>query len=102
MKRKNPVQLRPFIRELEEAEIYFELAINREDAISVMIAVPGERWEVDFLDDGSIDVERFVSSGELQDESALKNLFSRFDERNFQIEPPAKRGIKQRKSKKIK
>jgi hypothetical protein len=27
------------------------------------VAVPGERWEIEFFDDGRIELERFVSQG---------------------------------------
>jgi hypothetical protein len=31
----------------------------------VLVTVPGERWEVEFFADGSIEVERFISNGEI-------------------------------------
>jgi hypothetical protein len=65
-----------FLHRLEEAKIHFTLNRNRYDAISVEIVAPGERWEVDFLDDGSVDVERFRSNGEIYDESVLEELFA--------------------------
>ena len=69
-----------FIRRLEEAKIYHQVASNRDDAISVVVTVPGQRWEIDFLADGDIDVERFVSTGQIDDESALEELFEKFSE----------------------
>ena len=75
------LKLKAFLKELQDADIYFELSNHRVGAISVLITVPGEKWEVDFLDDGSVDVELFVSNGEIRDEEALKDLFARFDER---------------------
>ena len=86
------LQLKAFIQELRDAEISFELSDYRIGAISVLINVPGERWEVDFLDDGTVDVERFISNGEIRDEEALKELFARFDERNLQPKSAAKTG----------
>jgi hypothetical protein len=38
--------------------------------------VPGERWEIEFLTDGAIEVERFVSRGEIEDSAALNELFA--------------------------
>jgi hypothetical protein len=35
---------------------------------------------VDFLDDGSVDVERFVSDGRIDDEAALAELFAKFSD----------------------
>jgi len=69
-----------FLRDLKRAKIHFELAHYRDDAVSVQVAVPGERWEVDFLEDGDVDVERFVSNGHIDDESAFAELFAKFSD----------------------
>jgi hypothetical protein len=69
-----------FIRRLEEAKIFHQLPSHRDDAISVIVTVPGQRWEIDFLADGDIDVERFLSTGQIDDESALDELFEEFAE----------------------
>lgn len=55
----------------------------------VSINVPGERWEVEFLEDGDIEVERFCSHGEIGDERLLAELFSRFADNK-----PASRAMK--------
>ena len=44
----------------------------------VLVTVPGERWEVEFLGDGSIEVERFLSNGEICGEEALRELLTRY------------------------
>ncbi len=44
---------------LEKARIHFSLARNRSDAVSICVAVPGERIEIDVLVDGQIEVSRF-------------------------------------------
>jgi len=66
-----------FLRRLTDAKISHQVADHREDAISVIAYAPGEYWEVDFLGDGGVDVERFVSNGHIDDESALAELFMR-------------------------
>jgi hypothetical protein len=43
----------------------------------VQIAVPGERWEVEFLNDGSVDVEIFRSDGQIHDSTALAQLIQK-------------------------
>ena len=73
-------RLLAFIRRLEEAHIFYQVASTRADAISVHVTVPGQRWEVDFLADGDVDVERFVSTGEIDDEAALDELFAKFSD----------------------
>jgi hypothetical protein len=51
--------------------------LNRvRDAIMVEIATPGTRWEVEFLDGGAVEVERFQSDGSLKDAETLSDLFA--------------------------
>ena len=73
-------KLMAFLGNLEQGKISYNLAHNRDNAIMVIIVVPGERWEVEFLDDGSVEVERFISNGEIYGESALSELFTRYSE----------------------
>ena len=44
----------------------------------VLVTVPGERWEVEFLADGSVEVERFISDGEIYGEDILGELFTKY------------------------
>ena len=69
-------QLLTFLRQLDRAKIAYDLRHSREDAIMVQINVPGERWEVEFLEDDEIEVERFRSNGVIHDETALAKLFA--------------------------
>ena len=46
----------------------------------VTVAVPGERWEVEFLSDGSVDIEKFISNGEIAGEEVISELFARYSE----------------------
>ena len=71
-------KLTTFLKQLEEAHIHYTLAYHREDALMVLVTVPGERWEVEFLGDGSIEVERFLSNGEICGEEALGELWTRY------------------------
>ncbi len=71
-------KLTTFLKQLEEAHIHYTLACHREDAIMVLVTVPGERWEVEFLGDGSIEVERFLSNGEICGEEALRVLWTKY------------------------
>ncbi len=70
-------KLTMFLKKLEQAHIHYPLASHREDAIMVLVTVPGERWEIEFLGDGSIEVERFLSNGEICGEEALHELLTR-------------------------
>ncbi|MFD1928412.1 hypothetical protein ACFSFY_10145 [Sporosarcina siberiensis] len=74
-------KLNVFLNELEERKIYYKLNKVRSEAIMVEIALPGQRWEVEFMDDGSIEIEKFISDGGvLYDEKELKNLFDEFSD----------------------
>ena len=50
----------------------------RDEAIIVKVAVPGQRWEVEFSSDGMIEVERFNSDQHFYDERELEELFKQF------------------------
>ncbi|NJN99961.1 MAG: hypothetical protein HC875_40570 [Anaerolineales bacterium] len=69
-----------FLDQLEQDGISYTLAHYREEALLVNVAVPGERWEIEFLTDGRVEIERFVSRGEIADETGLADLFARYGE----------------------
>lgn len=46
----------------------------------VEIALPGQRWEVEFLEDGSVDIEKFISDGDMYDVAELETLFKNFSD----------------------
>lgn len=74
-------KLHDFLNKLEERKIYYKLNKVRSESIMVEIAVPGQRWEVEFMDDGSIEIEKFMSDGgALYDEKELEYLFENFSE----------------------
>ncbi|HLQ98617.1 MAG TPA: DUF3885 domain-containing protein [Candidatus Dormibacteraeota bacterium] len=68
------------LNKLEEKNIYYQLNKIRKEAIMVEIALPGQRWEIEFLDDGTVDVEKFISDKDFYDESELDLLFKRFND----------------------
>lgn len=63
---------------LKKAKIAYSLAHHRENAIMVLVSVPGERWEIEFLDDGAVEIEKFRSDGGIGSESELEALFQQF------------------------
>jgi hypothetical protein len=93
MKRDLFGKLLAFLRRLEEAKIAYRLRHSRDDAIMVQINVPGERWEVEFLEEGDVEVERFVSGGQIDDEAALDELFAKFSDK----EEPVNKNASSRK-----
>lgn len=68
------------VRALEAAQIHYVVTQTRSDGVSVHATLPGERWEIDILEDGDIDFERFVSNGTIAGESELKTAIVQFAE----------------------
>lgn len=66
-------KLLKFLAFLEDKEIYYRLNKVSEN-LMVEIAVPGQRWEVEFLPNGEVQVEKFISQGQILDEDALAEL----------------------------
>lgn len=66
-----------FLERLEELRIFYHLNKVR-DSILVEIAVPGQRWEVEFMSDGKIEIEKFISGGVIYDSNELEVLFKDF------------------------
>ncbi len=71
-------KLTTFLKKLDRGHIHYTLASHREEAIMVLVTVPGERWEIEFLGDGSVEIERFLSNGEICGEEALQELLSKY------------------------
>ena len=68
-------KLLTFLGELEQANIWYRLEHVR-DSMMVIVAVPGERWEVEFFENGEVEVERFLSTGKIEGEGAFELLRS--------------------------
>jgi len=64
-----------FVAELEQRNAAYKLSVVRPEAILVEVAVPGERWEVEFYASGEVEVERFRSSGDIGGVDALDELW---------------------------
>jgi hypothetical protein len=87
MSRKQTEQVRQFhriIQELRTAQVHFVLSTHRDEALSILATVPGERWEIDVLDDGEVEFERFVSSGDIDGIDALTRCIA--DQQNAEVE----------------
>lgn len=55
------------LEHLDAHNIWYRLEHVR-DSIMVLIAFPGERWEVEFFADGHVEVEKFISTGGVVEE----------------------------------
>lgn len=69
-------RLYDFLNALEAHHICYQLGRIRDSDISV----PGERWEVEFFEDGHVEVEKFLSEGTIWPETELDVLFEKFSD----------------------
>ena len=70
-----------FLDRLEQLKLWYHI-IHVRDSLMIVVTVPGQRWEIEFFEDGSIDIERFVSSGEVKhiSDQELSDLFAPYVE----------------------
>jgi hypothetical protein len=54
-------RLLDFLSRLDTAHVHYALGHTRRESVMVDISVPGWRWEVEFMLDGSIEIERCQS-----------------------------------------
>jgi hypothetical protein len=73
-------RIEDFTTRLRAASIYYTLGSVRDGYTMVSIAVPGERWEVEFEVSGDVEVEVFKSDGVIRGAEALARLFERFSD----------------------
>lgn len=66
--------LHDFIRELDEAKTHYRLSSAHEGAVMVEVAIPGERWEIEFFDDREPEIEVFRSGGDISGPEKLNEL----------------------------
>lgn len=69
------------LQRLKVAKIAHRMAQCRDDAIMIEVDVPGERWEIEFVDyddEVHIEIERFRNNGKMYDESMLEELFVKY------------------------
>lgn len=73
-------KLTDFLDRLDEADIHYTLTSVREGAVMVGATVPGERWEIEFMAGGEVEIEVFKSNGDIHDYSIVEDLFLRHSE----------------------
>lgn len=59
------------LNRLDAARVHYKLDHTRPDSLMIDIALPGWRWEVEFMADGSLDIERYQSTGGVVNDAAL-------------------------------
>ncbi|WP_218012472.1 hypothetical protein [Bacillus sp. AFS041924] len=73
-------ELIEFLNELESKSIYYQLNKTRDESIMVEVVVPGQRWEIEFMIDGTIEIEKFLSDGNFFDAQELEVLIKEFSD----------------------
>ncbi len=69
-------RLLEFLGQLRDHEIGFRLSAPRREAIMVEVALPRERWEIEFFDDGHVETDRFIGSEGVQSGPGLRDFWS--------------------------
>jgi hypothetical protein len=69
-------QFLAFLERLDGARIPYRMDHSRDDAVMVTAFAPGEYWEIEFLENGEVEIERFRSDGAIYDASILQELFA--------------------------
>lgn len=67
-----------FLNILDENNIYYRLNKIRPEGIMIEVTVPGERWEIEFMEDGTVEIEKFISDGSFYGKEELKVLLTEF------------------------
>jgi hypothetical protein len=75
---KGMTKLLNFLCRLEDCKIHYRLEHSRKESIMVIPDVPGQKWEIEFFDDGNVEIEIFTSDGEIRPESELDRFFKEF------------------------
>ncbi len=83
-------KLTGFLNDLDRQCISYSLKHDRDESITVEVALPGERWEIEFLLDESVEIEKFISSGEIYGEASLEELFDRYADQAGSRKPSKK------------
>jgi len=67
-----------FLNILDENNIYYHLNKIRPEGIMIEVTVPGQRWEIEFMEDGTVEIEKFISDGSFYGKEELKVLLTEF------------------------
>ncbi len=64
-----------FIDRLDEEDIQYTITSSREGVATVGVTVDEEHWQFEFLTNGRVEVQVFVSDGEVEGESGIDRFF---------------------------
>ncbi len=82
----NPFRrLLALLERLDRAKIPYSMRHSRDDAIMIVAFAPSEYWEIEFLEDGEVEIERYRSDGHIDEESVLTELFALWSDDNVSL-----------------
>jgi hypothetical protein len=76
---------------LNKAKIPYQMRHSRDDAIMIVAFAPGQYWEIEVMQDGDVEIERYRSDGHIDDESVLQQLFDLWSDDEPKNKPAEKR-----------
>jgi len=72
-----------FIRDMESRNIHFSLKHTRldptHDSLMLTLVMPGRIWEIEFFDDGQVEIEKYKSEG-LVEATSPEAILAELDE----------------------
>jgi glyoxylate carboligase len=64
-------RLLDFLNRLDQCQVHYSLRHTRPEPVMVDLALPGQRWEVEFMNDNTIEIERYESMASVENNPAL-------------------------------
>ncbi|MEJ8548801.1 hypothetical protein [Brevibacillus borstelensis] len=55
-------KLNDFLNKLQEDYIFYQLSKFRKESIMVEVAVPGQSWEIEFMEDGTVEIKNILAT----------------------------------------
>jgi mRNA degradation ribonuclease J1/J2 len=68
-------KLKIFLTQLEKNKIHYTLTHHRDKVIMVTVVIPGQRWEIEFFENGLVELEKFKTSNDIEEVSFLSQIF---------------------------
>ncbi|HEK9099067.1 hypothetical protein KFD70_06130 [Bacillus pfraonensis] len=65
-----------FLNRLEDNHIFYKLSKVRRESVMVEVAAVGQRWEIKFMENGTVGIEKFIVDGDFYDGKEIDFLFA--------------------------
>ncbi|KJR97698.1 MAG: hypothetical protein VR68_12325 [Peptococcaceae bacterium BRH_c4a] len=73
-------ELMRLLNKLEEKRIYYRINKIRSESIMIEVVIPGQRWEIEFMENGTIEIEKFISDGKIYCAEELEVLYKDYSD----------------------